>query len=219
MTDTNTHTGNLVQHDTEHIVEDRDRNDLVDPDPFIFGLAVMQMLIGGAAFLEARRQTNLVRTQMNNFSTRERNRFRTKFFSAHRALIRAHEVTNEFESHMIENGFEDYPFQYGERRLYIDRSKAIELRGFVSKTNSVATTMAVSLDQLSDFLGPEHQRIIDRIHQKMRDMQRQHSYDALVVIAKDAVEFYAELLDNVNSEENFMEGSIARDIRSGRSRF
>ena len=75
--------------------------------------------------------------------------------------------------------------------------------------NSVANSMAISLDDLSDYLGPEHQNLIDRIHRKIGEAQRPHSYDALVIIARDAIDFYAELLDAVDAQNGFTSGAVS----------
>lgn len=171
---------------------------LVDPDPFLLGTALLGMVFAGASYLEARRQTNIMIRQSETTARNYERRFRQKYFASERALFSAREVTDSFESRMIENGFADNVFAYGERRLFITREQVRGLRALVRRIHDASDSMSMCLDELSEFLGPGHQRNIDRIHERIREQQRPHTYDALVLLANDAIDLYAELLDEIN---------------------
>ncbi len=197
---------------------DKRSDDLVDPDPFLFGTALLGMIFAGVSYLDSRRQTSLMELQLMREDDRYRRRFRQKYFASERALFQAREVTDQFESRMIENDFADSVFAYGERRLFVSRDQVRGLRGLVRRIHSVADSMSMCLDELSEFLGPEHQRNIDRIHERVREQQRPHTYDALVLLANDAIDLYAELLDDINEQEQFSNRMVGPQVqrRSGR---
>ena len=193
------------------MLDDNDRSDeLVDPDPFLLGTVLLQMIIAGAAYLETRRnaiatrrQTELMINQMTMSDERYKNRFRTKYFNAVRAVLEAHRIVGTFESHMREHRFEGFKFEYGTHRLYTLRSKVRELQAFTRDANSVSAMMSSSLDELGEFLGDEYQRNTNKIHEKLRELQHSQYYELLVYLSFDAIELFAELLDDVNSESIF----------------
>ena len=66
-----------------------------------------------------------------------------------------------------------------------------------------ATHLADDLDGLSEFLGSSYGPIIKRIQDRLTEAQIPHAYDAIVVLVRDGVSLYEELLQMVSDEEGF----------------
>ena len=69
----------------------------IDPDPFTIGLGIFGAIAGGGAFLENRRQRQLVQDQ-------QRGAFRAAWFAARRTLLFFKHQIDEFETYMLEDG-------------------------------------------------------------------------------------------------------------------
>jgi hypothetical protein len=93
-----------------------------DPDPFTIGLAIFTALAGGGAFLEARRQRQFVERQ-------HRERFRTVWFSAKKALIFFGRAIDEFETYMLEDDYGAQSFRIEAVRLTVDAGRHHALGG------------------------------------------------------------------------------------------
>lgn len=63
--------------------------------------------------------------------------------------------------------------------------------------------MADNLDDISEFLGVEYQDLINQIMGKLHEQQLPHSYDAVVILAKDAIVLYEQLIDEIGRNEGF----------------
>ena len=172
---------------------ERSLGDVVDPDPFVIGLALLSLAVSGATFLENRRHWSIQRQQ-------DRNRFRTGWYNAKRTLLRAKEVIDEFQSFTSEHDYGEQSFGFGQVRLILTRGEARRLRGMIRSTNSVTNAMAAHVDALSEFLGPEHQGSIEAIMKRVEENQRPHSYDAVILLAKDAISSFEELLNELEAE-------------------
>ena len=171
----------------------------VDPDPFIFGLALLGVVIGGASYLEARRQRHLMEGQ----AKKDANRFRTRWYNAKRTLLRAHQVLDEFEAAVAAYRFGHHGFAFGSVRLAISRSEARQLRAMVARINAVTNAMSRDIDALSEFLDPEYQPVINRIMNRLQQGQMPHTYDAVIILVKDAVEAFDTLLSEAGSRQGF----------------
>ena len=169
--------------------------DKVDPDPFAIGLGLLSLAVSGATFLEARRRWQSQRQQ-------DLNRYRTRWYNAKRTLLRAREVVDEFQSFTSEHRYGKQPFGFGQVRLMLPRAEARRLRSMIGKTNAVTNSMAAHIDALSEFLGPEHQSLIEHIMGKIQENQRPHSYDAVILLARDAIDSFEELLSRLEAEIN-----------------
>ena len=66
-----------------------------------------------------------------------------------------------------------------------------------------ATHLADDLDDLSEFLGPAYGPTIKRIQDRLAEAKMPHTYDAIVVLVKDGVSLYEELLRMVSEQEGF----------------
>ena len=192
--------GDFIQKLLDHIRVQSpasDENDLMDPDPFIIGMNLINMLTGGATFLETRR-----RNREN--SEEYRRRYGSSFHRAFRKLTEASSHVSQFESYLDELSFRHLTYEYGVERLLLTRGQKRELRGYLRRVQTTGTDLLSALDQLSDYLRPEHQYLINEIHEIVRDIQGPHSFDAVAILARRAISVYIHLLDTVNEEEGFL---------------
>ena len=180
----------------EPIIPANSDSDEVDPDPFAIGFALLGLLFSGGTYLEARRRRMLSETQRNN-------EFRTNWFAARRTLIHARRIIEEFATYVAEDGFGSENFLFGTARMNLPRHRVVQLRRVHANAQTTARYMAETLDDLSEFLGPEYQDLIDQIMDKLHEQQLPHSYDAVVILARDAISLYERLLESVGNKEGF----------------
>lgn len=158
-------------------------SDLVDPDPFIIGLGILQIVAAGGAFLESRRQ----RREMQKA---QRQQFRATWYAARRSVIFLKRTTDEFETYMFEGAYGRRQFRIGAVRLSVDPAQ-----------HQTAQHLA---DDLSNYLGPEDQAQIDAIHDRLNKIdQLPAQYRDVIVLAREAVQLYSDLLDDVGEREQF----------------
>ena len=168
----------------------------VDPDPFAIGFALLGLLFSGGTYLEARRRRMLSETQRNN-------EFRQKWFNSKRTLIHARRVIEEFETYVTEDGYGHQSFLFGTARMNLPRERVDQLRRIHANAHTTARYMADNLDDISEFLGVEYQDLINQIMDKLHEQQLPHSYDAVVILAKDAITLYEQLIDEIGRNEGF----------------
>ena len=174
---------------------------LVDPDPFIIGLGILQVVAAGGAFLESRRQRNEVQRA-------QREQFRASWYDARRSVIFLKQTTDEFETYMFEDAFGRREFRIGAVRLSVDSRKHKAMRRMHGQTMKTAQHLADNLDDLSNFLGPDDQAQIDAIQERLNQIDRlPERYRDVVVLAREAVQLYSDLLDDVGEREQFEEDS------------
>ena len=174
----------------------RNSGNLSDPDPFAWGISLLAALFSGAAYLEMRRQSRLTGDEQER-------EFRRTWFSARRSVIYARRVVEEFATYAEELGFGNEEFRYGRRRLDLPRETVRDIRRLHANCLMNATHLADDLDDLSEFLGPSYGPIIKRIQDRLTEAQMPHTYDAIVVLVKDGVSLYEELLRMVSDQEGF----------------
>jgi len=63
--------------------------------------------------------------------------------------------------------------------------------------------MADDLDELSNYLSSDYQEQIDAILNKLKEQTLPHSYDAVLILARDAIELYERLITEVGEKEEF----------------
>ena len=88
-------------------------DDLIDPDPFSIGLGLIQIIAGGGAFLEARRQRQALEQGHND-------RFRSTWYQSRRSLIFFKRSADEFETYMLEFGYARREFRIGSVRIVLN---------------------------------------------------------------------------------------------------
>ena len=174
----------------------RNSDNLHDPDPFGWGISLLASLFSGASYLETRRR--------NRLTAEEREReFRPAWFSARRTIINSRQVVEEFATYVEELGFGTDEFRYGGRRLNLPEATVKDLRRLHANCLMNATHLADDLDELSGFLGSTYDPIIQRIQERLIEAQMPHTYDAIVVLVRDGVGLYEELLRMISEQEKF----------------
>ena len=168
----------------------------VDPDPFSIAFAILALIFAGGSYLEVRRQREFLERQAKE-------EFRKAWFHAKRTLIHARRVIDEFGTYVREDDFGDTEFLFGKVRLTLDAERAIELRRLHGHTLITATHLAESLDDLSSYLSAQYSSIVEKLHVKLTEQKLPHSYDAVVILAKDALELYEELITALGKDEGF----------------
>ena len=169
---------------------------LSDRDPFGWGISLLASLFSGASYLEVRRQNRLTAEEREG-------RFRRAWFSARRTVIYSRRVVEEFATYVEELGFGSDEFRYGGRRLDLPGETVRDLRRLHANCLMNATHLADDLDNLSEFLGVSYAPIIQRIQDRLIEAQMPHTYDAIVVLVKDGVGLYEELLQMISKQEEF----------------
>lgn len=170
----------------------------VDPDPFSIGLALLGLIFSGASFLEAR-------LQRQQQLERDTNRYRTRWYNAKRTLLSARQVVDESQSFIAQHGCGDDSFGFGEVRLALTRNEVKNCRAMIKRISAATNSMAADIDALSEFLGPDNQELINRIMDKVKENQRPHSYDAVIILVKDAIDSFEQLIGDIGSLEGFGE--------------
>ena len=167
-----------------------------DPDPFAWGISLLAALFSGAAYLEARRQNRLA-------SEERTGEFRRTWFSARRTVIHARRVVEEFATYVAELGFGKQDFSYGTGRLDLPRETVRDIRRLHANCLNNAMHLADDLDDISEFLDSSYSSLIQRIQDKLTEAQMPHTYDAIIVLVRDGVSMYEELIREVGEKEGF----------------
>ena len=118
-------------------------------------------------------------------------------------MIYSRRVVEEFATYVEELGFGTDEFRYGGRRLNLPGETVKDLRRLHANCLMNATHLADDLDELSEFLGSTYDPIIQRIQDRLIEAQMPHTYDAIVVLVRDGVGLYEELLRMISEQENF----------------
>lgn len=168
----------------------------VDPDPFAIGIAIFSMVVGGASWLEARRQRQFIERQ-------HQDRFRAAWFEASRTLIHARRVVAEFATYVREDAYGNQDFMFGKVGLTLDPERAARLQRLYGNALTTANWLGQNLERLSEFVLSKYVPLIDQIHQKLTEQSFPHSYDALLMLATDTVELFERLIKEIGSDEGF----------------
>lgn len=180
----------------ERSVSHTNDGELIDPDPFTIGLGIFGAIAGGGAFLEARRQRQIVQNQ-------GRDAFRAAWFGARRTLIHFNGQVGEFETYMLEDGYGRSSFRIGAVRLEVDRGRHKALRRLRGQVHITASHMGDDLDDLSEHLGPEYLPEIDAILNRLRELTLPDHYRDLIAVAREAFTLYDDLLEAIAEREGF----------------
>ena len=156
----------------------------------------MAVLFSGGAYLEMRLQRMLTQTQRTN-------EFRTSWFNARRTLIHARRITEEFATYVAEDGYGHVDFLFGKARMTVPRARHDQLRRLHGNAQVTAMHMADDLDELSEFLDSQYQPQIEAIFAKLNELQLPHTYDAVVLVARDIVSLYELLVQTIGDTEGF----------------
>jgi len=160
-------------------------------------LGLLQVVAAGGAFLEARRQRN-------ETARAQREEFRSTWYAERRSVIFLKRTTDEFETYMFEGAYGRREFRIGAVRLSLDTGQHKAMRRMHGQTMQTAQHLADDLDDLSDYLGPDDQRQIDAIQERLRQIdQFPAQYRDVVSLAREAVRLYSDLLDDVGEREQF----------------
>ncbi len=168
-----------------------------DPDPFSIGLGLIQIIAAGGAFLETRRRRQA--TEQG-----QRDRFRASWYQAKRSLIFFKRTADEFETYMLEGGYSRKEFRIGVVRITLDDRQHQAMRRLHGQTITTAGHLADDLDDLSDFLGPDDQRRVDAIHNRLKDITGfPDLYRDVIGLSREVAVLYQDLLDDLGEREHF----------------
>ena len=170
--------------------------ELVDPDPFAIGFALLSLLVSGGAYLELRRNRILTENQRTG-------EFRQTWFQARRTLIHARRVVEEFATYVAEDGYGRQQFLFGRARMNLPRERVDQLRRLHANALTTASYMADNLDALSEFLDSSYQAMVDQIMHKLEELEWPHTYDAVVILAREGVSLYEDLIQAIDADESF----------------
>lgn len=172
-------------------------SEFVDPDPFIIGLGILQIVAAGGAFLESRRQRR-------ELQRAQRQQFRATWYAARRSVIFLKRTADEFETYMFEGAYGRRQFRIGAVRLSVDPAQHRAMRRMHGQTMKTAQHLADDLDDLSNYLGTEDQQRIDAIHDRLNRIDHlPDQYRDVIQLAREAVQLYSDLLDDVGEREQF----------------
>jgi len=173
-------------------IKDRD----IDPDPFSIAFAILGLIFAGGSYLEIRRQREFLERQAKED-------YRKAWFHTKRTLIHSRRVIEEFATYVTEDDFGNTEFLFGKVKLTTSIERARELRRLHTQTLITATHLADSIDDISFYLASEYSSEVDKILDKLKEQGLPHSYDAVILLARDALELYEELIAKVGGEEGF----------------
>ena len=175
------------------------RNDsggLSDPDPFAWGLSLLATLFSGGAYLEIRRQARLSEEEREG-------EFRRTWFTARRTMIYSRKVIEEFSTYAAELRFGQQEFRYGVGRMNLPRSTVRDLRRLHANCLNNAMHLADELDEISEYLDASYSQAIQKIQDKLTEVQIPHTYDAIILVFKEGLSLYEALIDEVGRKEGF----------------
>ena len=178
-------------------INDNEEESQIDPDPFGIAFALLGVIFAGGCYLEARRNRQYLERQAKED-------FRKIWFRARRTIIHAKRVTEEFATHVQEEAFGKADFIFGTIKLTIDQDKAQQFRRIHGNAQTTAMHMADDLDELSTYLSADYKEQIDAIQNKLKEQTMPHSYDAVLILARDAIELYDKLITEVGKKEEFV---------------
>jgi hypothetical protein len=181
----------------DHKLPDSAIDPNIDPDPFSIAFAILGLIFAGGSYLEIRRQSDFLERQAKEA-------YRKAWFHAKRTLIHARRVIDEFATYATEDEFINKEFLFGKVKLTMDTDRAQELRRLHGNTLITATHMADSLDDISAYLGSQYSLEVEKIQEKLKEQGLPHSYDAVIILAKDALELYETLVDEIGKAEGFI---------------
>lgn len=181
----------------DQVIETEGLTATFDPDPFTIGLGIFAALAGGGAFLETRRQRQLAERQ-------HRDRFRSAWFNAKRALIYFGRNIDEFETYVLEDNYGGKSFRIGSVRLTVDADRHRSLRRLKGQTMTTANVMSDTIDDLCEFLGSEYQPAIQEVLEELNKIGTiPERYSELIRAARKARELYDGLLNKIGERESF----------------
>jgi hypothetical protein len=170
--------------------------DDIDPDPFMIGIAIFSCVASGGAFLEARRTRQL--SELKN-----RGEFRGAWYASNRSLIHFKQATDEFETYIFEDHYGGKDFTIGAVRLNVDFRRKQALRRLKGQALITANILSDNVDDPSEFLGDEYQEAITELLGHLSTIGFPQSYRELISKAREAINLYAELLEDIGTREQF----------------
>lgn len=177
----------------------------VDPDPFTIALGIFAAIAGGGSFLEARRQRQFMERQ-------QQDSFRGAYFACRRTLIHFQRVVDEFETYVKEDGYGHMSFKIGAVRLFVDRDRHRAMRRLNGHAMITASHMSDDLDELSNYLSADDQEMVDAVLARLSEIAIPETYVDVIVLAREALIFYTQLLDAVGEREAFERAAPPKGI-------
>jgi hypothetical protein len=171
-------------------------SEVIDPDPFSIGLGIFAAIAGGGAFLESRRQREILQDQ-------QRGAFRGAWFAARRSLIHFKQQIDEFETYMLEDGYGQQEFRIGAVRLVVDRGRHHSMRRLRGQTLVTANRLGDDMDDLSEYLGAEYSDRVQEVLGHLQEIQLPATYRDLIRTARSAFDAYESFLTYVADIEGF----------------
>ena len=166
---------------------------LNDPDPFSIAFALANLVFSACAFLEARHRSRTLEAQ-------DQNRFRMRWHQAKALLYRARQVINRFEIAAEIHGYRNRPFRFGESRLFVDRYEKRQFRGMLQEANTIGTQLSLRMDDLSEFIGQEHQDTIGEIWRNLYDLPSAQSFETVLLLTNRAIDAFDDLLAGIEQD-------------------
>lgn len=173
-----------------------ENDELIDPDPFVVGIAIFSCIASGGAFLEARKQRLLTESQ-------NRGAFRAAWYAANRSLIHFRRAVDEFETYVLEDQYGGKSFNIGAVRLTVDVRRKQAMRRLKGQALTTANMLSDHLDDVSEYLGDDYQEAVGDVLVALGDIGFPKSYRELVRKARESIDLYAELLEDIGMREQF----------------
>ena len=118
-------------------------------------------------------------------------------------MIHSRRIVDEFATYVAELGFGRDEFRYGTGRLNLPRGTVRDIRRLHANCLNNAMHLADDLDEISEYLDSSYSPIIQRIQDTLTEAQMPHSYDAILVLVRNGVTMYEELIREVGEQEGF----------------
>src|SRR5437867_711228 len=171
-------------------------DEAVDPDPFTIGLGLFTALASGGAFLEQRRQREIIEGARQG-------EFRAAWFAARRTLLFFKHQIDEFETYMLEDNYGQRQFRIGAVRLMVDAGRRHQMRRLRGQTLMTASHMGDNIDDLSEFLGKDYAERVQAVLDHLAAVQIPDTYGELIKVARDTFYEYNNFLTFIADREGF----------------
>jgi hypothetical protein len=108
---------------------------------------------------------------------------------------------------MLEDDYGSQSFRIGVVRLTVDAGRHHALRRLKGQAITTANVISDTLDDLSEFLGPEYQHSVAQVLDELSQLTIPERYSEVIKAARKARELYDHLLQEIGDKEGFGKGT------------
>ena len=113
-------------------------------------------------------------------------------------------MADEFSTYVAEFNYGETEFRFGKARVEVPEGIADQMRRLHGHCLTTAGQMGDRLDALSEFLDGSYEPIVQKIMDRLSEIQMPHSYDAVLILVNDGISLFDELINVIGEREGFL---------------